>query len=178
MPHINDSAVLQRNIEDLNPISVLVKYAPLVKLRALHFSPNENELDDLIQEGNIGLYNAIARFDGERSSFKTFATRCIDGAIIDYLRKSGKNSVVPDALKVDIEGIDIADKTPGPEYTVSIKDEYSALVKKAKAELSDFEFSVFWGLIRGVSKAQIAKEQATDIKSVSNAIFRIRAKLK
>ena len=81
------------------------------------------------------------------------------------------------ALK-DIENIDIADKTPGPEYTVSIKDEYSALVKKAKAELSDFEFSVFRGCIRGVSKAQIAKEQNVDVKSVNNAVFRIRAKLK
>ncbi len=178
MPHNDDSLVLKRNNEDLNPISVLVKYASLVKLRALHFSLNEDELEDLIQEGNIGLYNAIARFDNKRSSFKTFATRCIDSAIIDYLRKSGRASAVPESMKVDIENIDIADKTPGPEYTVSIKDEYSALVKKAKAELSDFEFSVFRGCIRGVSKAQIAKEQNVDVKSVNNAVFRIRAKLK
>lgn len=178
MPHMKDLTAFEKNNEDLNPISVLVKFAPLVKLRALHFSSNENELEDLIQEGNIGLYNAISRFDGERSSFKTFATRCIDSAIIDYLRKSGKNSVIPAAMKVDIEGIDIADKTPGPEYTVSIKDEYSALVKKAKAELSSFEFSVFSSLLSGASKSQIAKEQKVDTKSINNAVFRIRAKLK
>ena len=75
------------NSDKLTPLSVLVDYAPLVKSRALLFLSSGCELEDLIQEGSIGLYSASLTYNCELSAFGTFARRCIDSAIIDYLRR-------------------------------------------------------------------------------------------
>ena len=106
----NTSKNASRNeIKGLSTVAVLTKYAPLVKSRAISFCVPGLELDDLIQEGNIGLLSATQSYDGRTSVFATFARKCIDSAIIDYLRRQRKVSTIPGELIVDIDGIEVED---------------------------------------------------------------------
>lgn len=159
-------------------LSMLTKYAPLVKSRASYFLTSECELEDLIQEGNIGLLIASANYNSELSAFTTFARKCIDSAIIDYLRKTHKISSVPSELLVDISDIEVADSSQSLEHSVSLKDEYASLLKNADSVLSDFEHSVFSDMLCGLSFSEISQKHNCGIKSVHNAVQRIRAKLK
>lgn len=169
---------LDKSVNGFSHMTVLADYSSLVKSRAMLFSSDISELDDLIQEGNIGLLSATLKYDKSLSAFSTFARRCIDSAIIDYLRKNSKISVIPSRKLVDIDDIEIPDSSPDPEHTVAIKEEYSQMLNKAKLELSAFEYSVFGGLLRGDSHAEIAVQNGVEIKAVRNAVQRIRTKLK
>lgn len=166
------------DISGLSAVAILTEYAPLVKSRALKYLSNGCELDDLIQEGNIGLLFAYLRYNSGLSSFTTFARRCIDASIIDYLRKSSKISQIPDELLVDIGDVQVADSSPDPEYSLSVKDEYLKVVSKAHTVLSEMEFAVFSDLLHGYTYDEIAARHGLGLKSVNNAVQRIRVKLK
>lgn len=168
----------KKGFDRFSHMTVLVDYAPLVKSRAMLFVNDSCELEDLIQEGNIGLLSAAFKYDESLSAFSTFARRCIDSAIIDYLRKNSKPSVIPQGMLVDIDDIDIPDNAASPEHEVAVKDEYNEMVNKAKSVLSGFEYSVFGGLVRGDSHAEIAAQIGVELKAVRNAVQRIRTKLK
>ncbi len=173
---VNENGFVRSN--DASTVEILTKYAPLVKSRALKFLTNNGELDDLIQEGSIGLLSASRRYNGELSAFTTFARRCIDASIIDYLRKSSKLSCIPENMLVDISDVQVADFSVDPEHTVSVKDEYTLTLEKAKNNLSGLESVVFFDLLHGFSIEEIAERNAMNTKSVNNAIQRIRTKLK
>ena len=176
-----ENSKIYRDTTDItaaSAVTVLTEYAPLVKSRAQRYLSNGCELDDLIQEGNIGLLTAFLRYKSELSSFITFARRCIDASIIDYLRRTSKISKIPDALIVDIVDVNVADSSPDPEYRLSVKDEYLKVVDKAHSALSKLEFAVFSDLLHGFTYDEIAVRLGLNIKSVNNAVQRIRTKLK
>ena len=175
---LSDDVLHNVNERGFSPMTVLSDYAPLVKSRALLFLCDGSELDDLIQEGNIGLLSATKKYDSSLSAFSTFARKCIDASIIDYLRKNQKISRVPSKLLVDINDIEIPDVSCDLEHLVSVKEEYGKIINKAKEVLSSFEHSVFNGLLRGDSHAEIAERESVEIKAIRNAVQRIRAKLK
>ncbi len=173
-----DNNCISDGANSLSVVGIVTEYAPLVKSRALSFLTGGCELDDLIQEGNIGLLSAALRYNENLSSFATFARRCIDAAIIDYLRKSSKLSQIPSKMLVDINDVNIADSSPDPEHSVSVKEEYTEMLKKAKTELSKMEYSVFSDMLSGYSYDEIAYRNKINLKSVNNAIRRIRVKLR
>jgi RNA polymerase sporulation-specific sigma factor len=168
---------IKSNCGDFSLLTVLSKYSPLVKSRAFAFS-SLGEMEDLIQEGNIGLLSAAANFNSNLSSFSTFARRCIDSAIIDYLRKTHKVSAVPEFMLVDIDGLELVSTVPDPEYSVSVKEEYTSMLKRAKISLSEFEYAVFSDLLHGFTQSETAERKNVSVKSVHNAVQRIRTKLK
>ena len=162
----------------LTAVELFDKYASLVKSRATKFSSVECELEDIIQEGNIGLIYAARKFDGSLSSFPTFARRCVDAAIIDYLRKNSKLSQIPQENLVEIDSFQIADSSSDPEAALFSKEEYLGIISKAKSLLSAKEFSVFSDMVLGFSRDEIATRNGMDAKSVNNAVQRIRSKFK
>lgn len=172
-----ENAILSGN-ESLSAVALLTKYSPLVKSRASKFLLPGLELDDLIQEGNIGLLFATRKYDSRVSAFATFARKCIDSAIIDYLRKMRKVSTVPEFAIVDIDDVEVVDLKSDLEYSVYLKEEYQQFLGKAEETLSAFEHSIFLMMLRGFSFAEIAGIKGVDIKSVRNAVQRIRQKLK
>lgn len=70
---------------------VVVEHLPLVRAIAVAIRKNlpaAVELDDLIQSGTIGLFQAFDRFDpAKQTTFGTFAKYRIRGAILDSLRQ-------------------------------------------------------------------------------------------
>lgn len=99
--------LIKENDEDAKDI-VFKKYRPIVLSVANKYykflKDKKVDLDDLIQEGQIGLFNAINAFkDTEGACFYTFSTICIEREIRSYCRQysSPKNNILNDAYSVD-----------------------------------------------------------------------------
>ncbi|HTH93653.1 MAG TPA: RNA polymerase sigma factor FliA [Rhodocyclaceae bacterium] len=88
---------------------LVVQYAPLVKRIAYHLMarlPSSVQVDDLIQNGMLGLLDACARFeDGQGAQFETYAVQRIRGAMLDGLRE---NDWVPRSVRRDMRRVETA----------------------------------------------------------------------
>lgn len=174
--------------EDANNI-LIKKYEPLINKVALRMLPycksNGLELEDLVQEGMIGLNHAIERYqEQEDTLFYTYAKTCIERKIISVVLSSNrnKNKILNESVSYDDEENLIIkylqDKTPSPlEEMVNIEIEKN-LLKKFKENLTDFEEQVFELHISGFKYREIAKILDKTPKSIDNTIQRIKTKLK
>ena len=159
------------------------RYKKAVKSCARKYFLVGGEEDDLIQEGTIGLFKAITTYDGV-TSFKAYALLCIKSGIISAVRKStsNKNKALNYYIPIYID--DDGDKTsyikgeisdPEEEYVNSeVAKEFMASVKKA---LSSYEYEILRLYLYGYSYDEIAKSQGKEVKSVDNAVQRIRKKI-
>lgn len=126
------------------------------------------ELDDLKQEAVIALYKAADAYDLSCTAvtFGLFAKICIKNRLISYRRRLVKASGGRSRLNAPVKGSRVRRfaEYALPEGTLDL--------------LSPYEQSV-WGLYaNGKSYAEIASELGRNEKSVENAVYRIRAKLK
>ncbi|RIK97610.1 MAG: RNA polymerase sigma factor FliA [Burkholderiales bacterium] len=76
----------------LDRTSAIQRYGPMVRRMASQLIgrlPANVELDDLVQAGMIGLFDAMTRYETDRGAqFETFATQRVRGAMLDELRGS------------------------------------------------------------------------------------------
>lgn len=86
---------------------VIMQYAPLVKRIAYHLMaklPASVQAEDVIQNGMLGLIDAVARFEeGLGAQFETYAVQRIRGAMLDGLRE---NDWLPRSLRRDMRRIE------------------------------------------------------------------------
>jgi len=86
---------------------VIMQYAPLVKRIAYHLMsrlPASVQADDVIQNGMLGLLDAVSRFEeGLGAQFETYAVQRIRGAMLDGLRE---NDWLPRSLRRDMRRIE------------------------------------------------------------------------
>lgn len=169
------------------------RYKDVVSMKVSKYYLNGAEKEDIEQEGLIGLYKAIRGFDLEKqNSFKTFANLCIERQIITAIKGSNRQKHMPlnSYLSLNtsnyenedgeeegqlIEVLD-ANTVEDPLDTVT-KNEYYKMVEKTIDEsLSDFEKKVLAMFIDGQSYIQIAESLNSPVKSIDNAIQRIRKK--
>ena len=158
---------------------LLGRYKPLIEASVNRFSSDDTfavYADDLRQEAFLVFYNSILAYDIEQSEveFGLFAKICIYNALVSQLRILKKHSeepmdVIPETSSQNAESP--ADKFLQQERLRSIY----AVIRK---NLSDFEYSVWQLYISGRSSADIASALHTDKRSIDNAIYRIRKKLK
>ena len=174
--------------EDANNI-LIKKYEPLINKVALKMLPyckgNGLELEDLVQEGMIGLNHAIERYkEQEDILFFTYAKKCIERKIISVVVGSNrnKNKVLNESVSYDNDENQIIkylqDKNPSPlEEVVNVEKEED-LLKEFKKNLTDFEKQVFELHISGFKYKEIAELLNKTPKSIDNTIQRIKTKLK
>ena len=162
---------------------LLWRYAALVRSLARGFFLVGGESEDLIQEGMIGLYQAITDYKEnqgaqEKKSFKNFAYLCVRRKIIDALKKSTskKNKVLNESVSVD-QAQFWEYVGPDPEENLILSDEKQAFKKKMSALLSDFEFKIIWMYMEGMTRSEICESTGKTQKSVDNAIERSKKKL-
>ena len=169
---------------------LLEKYSDLVNMKANKFFLIGAEDDDMFQEGMIGLYKAIKSFDLEKqNSFKTFANLCIERQLITAIKTSNRQKHIPlnSSFSLNLSAYDENDDTSVLEVldTKTIEDPLETITKKEYFEfvesridknLSSFEKQVLERYIQGESYVDIANKLDTPVKSVDNAIQRIRKK--
>ena len=131
--------------------------------------------DDLLQEAEIAFLRAARTYDPEGKSGVTFglyAKICVRNALISLFRK--------DKAKMNRLRRAGGKKAIAPVSSASFDDRagYEALLKSAKKELSAFEFAVFEAQAGGMTPADTAKAIGRPVKSVYNALHRIKAKIR
>ena len=169
------------------------KYKEIVNMKVSKYYLNGAEKEDIEQEGLIGLYKAIKGFNNEKqNSFKTFANLCIERQIITAIKGSNRQKHMPLNSYLSLntsnyenedgeeEGqlIEVLDANPieDPLETVTKNEYYKKVEKTIDEALSDFEKQVLVRFIEGQSYIQIAQNLNSPVKSIDNAIQRIRKK--
>lgn len=169
---------------------LLNRYKELVRMKISRYFIVGAEKEDIFQEGMIGLYKAIKCFDSEKQkSFKSFANLCIERQLITAIKTSNRqkhqplNSYVSLNTSVydedeDTTVMDIFDSNlvEDPLDTITKKEYYSFVQNKINTSLSDFEKQVLTRFAKGESYVTIAQSLDAPVKSIDNAIQRIRKK--
>ncbi|MGN1357888.1 MAG: sigma-70 family RNA polymerase sigma factor [Bacilli bacterium] len=161
------------------------KYKPIIvkksKNAILYASHHGIDINDIMQEGYIGLDEAIKGFSqDDKATFYTFANLCIDREIVNYLRKTtrGKNKLLNEAVAID-EGLEnvISDEMD-IESSFILKDNEKKFMIEIYEELTKFEKEVFDLKIKGYNFEEIANILDRDVKSIYNTFHRIKQKSK
>ncbi len=169
---------------------LLNKYTDIVNMKAGKYFIVGAEKEDIMQEGLIGLFKAIKSFDPEKqSSFKTFANLCIERQLQTAIKTSMRQKHIPlnSYLSLNISAYDENDDTTlfdvfdsntieDPLDTVTQKEYYKFIEERIDETLSDFEKQVLHRYTDGESYTEIANKLNAPVKSVDNAIQRIRKK--
>ena len=193
--NMTDEELIKRiKAEDKSALEFLIhKYKDIVNMKVSKYYINGAEKEDIMQEGLIGLYKAIVGFDEEKqNSFKTFANLCIERQVITAIKGSNRQKHIPlnsylslnssnyENDNGDEEGelIEVLDANPveDPLETLTKNEYYKTVEKTIDESLSDFEKRVLSRFIDGQSYVQIAEGLNSQVKSVDNAIQRIRKK--
>ncbi len=136
-----------------------------------------SEQEDATQEAGLALYTAIKSYDSSKSSFSTFAALCIKRSLLDRLKHATRKKSIPTELVEPLDETSILDCNT-PEKIFFDNEDYRVLTKSIRLELSGTELSVLRLFLSGNSYTAIAKELGITEKAVSNALTRIRKKLK
>ena len=155
----------------------------LVKKKAKGYSISAYELEDVIQEGLIGLMNAITFYDADSDySFNTFANTCIDNRIRKALQYTNTNKFKSLDRAVSIDHLDYDEvydaQSATPEDIVIAREKLNAVKAGVDTLLSDLEKEVLFLYLDGNDYKQISQKLGTTAKAVDNALQRVRRKLK
>lgn len=169
---------------------IMEKYKDVVNIKVSKYFIVGAEKEDIMQEGLIGLYKAIKSFDAEKeNSFKTFANLCIERQLITAIKTSNRQKHMPlnsylslnKSAYEDEEAESVLDvfesnQIEDPLDTITKKEYYIEIENAIDKSLSDFEKKVLNRFAKGESYVQIADNLNTPVKSIDNAIQRIRKK--
>ena len=167
------------------------KYRNFVRAKARSYFLIGAEREDIIQEGMIGLYKAIRDFRNDKlSSFRAFAELCVTRQIITAIKTATRQKHIPlnsyvslnkqiydedsDRTLLDVlSGSKISD----PEELVISREEFIDIEGKMCEILSDLEWKVLMSYLDGKSYQEIAIELDRHVKSIDNALQRVKRKL-
>lgn len=170
---------------------IIHKYKNFVKSKARSYFLIGADREDIIQEGMIGLYKAIRDFNPNKlSSFRAFAELCITRQIITAIKTATRQKHIPlnsyvslnkplydedsDRTLLDIlSGVKISD----PEELIISQEEFEDIEDKMGEILSKLEWQVLMAYLGGKSYQEIAKELKRHVKSIDNALQRVKRKL-
>lgn len=168
------------------------KYKEIVNLKVGKYFMVGAEKEDIIQEGLIGLFKAIKTYNAEKNNtFKTFANMCIERQLITAIKSSNRQKHMPlnSYLSLNMSAYDNEEENGAelmdtfdsktiedPLETIINKEYYDEIEKSIDKTLSQFEKQVLDRYMKGESYVTIAKRLDSPVKSVDNAIQRIRKK--
>ena len=165
-------------------------YKEIVNMKVSKYFIGGAEKEDIFQEGMIGLYKAIKSYDSEKqNSFKTFANLCIERQLITAIKTSNRQKHLPlnsylslnnnaydDENNISLMDVFNSKTIEDPLDTITKKEYYKLVEDKIEETLSDFEKEVLHSYAKGESYVKIAEKLNTPVKSIDNAIQRIRKK--
>lgn len=138
--------------------------------------------EDLIQEGMLGLWKAVREYVPERgASFRTFAYTCVKNSMLTAVKSAAGKHHIPlnDSVPFETLLFDRSDQLPvsDPEAMYISREETQERLDRFYSKLSGFEANVLALFLSGLSYSEIADQVARPVKSVDNAVQRIRRKL-
>lgn len=170
---------------------LISKYKNFVKVKARAYFLIGADKEDIIQEGMIGLYKATRDYDRDKlTSFKAFAELCITRQIITAIKTATRQKHIPLNSYISLNKpiydeesdrtlLDVVSeiKITDPEELIISSEELCSMESKIVELLSDLEWEVLMAYLDGKSYQEIAKELRRHVKSIDNALQRVKRKL-
>ena len=167
------------------------KYKNFVRAKARSYFLIGADREDIIQEGMIGLYKAIRDFRHDKlASFRAFAELCITRQIITAIKTATRQKHIPlnsyvslnkpiydeesDRTLMDVIS---GNKVTDPEELVISREEFVDIENKMGEFLSELEWRVLVSYLDGRSYQEIARDLRRHVKSIDNALQRVKRKL-
>jgi RNA polymerase sporulation-specific sigma factor len=186
---INVGAVHEGNSDALEYL--INKYRNFVRAKARSYFLIGADREDIVQEGMIGLYKAIRDFRGDKlASFKAFAELCITRQIITAIKTATRQKHIPLNSYVSLDKpiydedsdrtlLDVicGTRVTDPEELIINQEEFSGLEDKMSEILSELERRVLMHYLDGRSYQEIAVDLDRHVKSIDNALQRVKRKL-
>lgn len=174
--------------EDANEI-LLYKYRPLIvsiAKKMLKYCNGGVDLSDLVQEGMLGLNDAINSFrDDKETNFGTYARLCIERRIYSLAKstRTYKNKILNESISIEDEDdltIDrfLMDNSSNPDSMISENDFQNDIITKLESQLTDLEKRVLELKKNDFNYKEIADILEKEPKAIDNALQRIKNKLK
>lgn len=167
------------------------KYKNFVRAKARSYFLIGADREDIVQEGMIGLYKAIRDFRQDKlTSFRAFAELCITRQIITAIKTATRQKHIPlnsyvslnkpiyddesDRTLLDVlSGTKVSD----PEELIISQEDFSVIESKIGELLSELEWEVLTSYLQGKSYQEIAVDLDRHVKSIDNALQRVKRKL-
>jgi len=186
-----DIVELAQNGEQLATEYLVDKYKNFVRAKARSYFLIGADKEDIIQEGMIGLFKAIRDYRGDKlTSFRAFAELCITRQIITAIKTATRQKHIPLNSYVSLNKpiydddsdrtlMDILSTTriTNPEEIIISKEEFYGIEQKMSEILSSLEWKVLMAYLEGKSYQEIALELKRHVKSIDNALQRVKRKL-
>ncbi len=167
------------------------KYKNFVRAKARSYFLIGADKEDIIQEGMIGLFKAIRDYKLDKlTSFRAFAELCITRQIITAIKTATRQKHIPLNSYVSLNKpiydeesdrtlMDILSTTKitNPEEIIISREEFIFIEKKMGEILSSLEWKVLMAYLEGKSYQEIAVELKRHVKSIDNALQRVKRKL-
>src|SRR5918996_3271086 len=188
----NDLVARVRDGDDRCLEVLLSKYRNFARSKARSYFLAGSDKEDVVQEGMIGLYKAIRDFDvTQETPFKAFAELCISRQILTAIKTANRHKHQPlntsvsldapahgadggdHALKEEVAAPTLSD----PAEVVIYAEEIDGLRESMKQSLTELEGNVLRLYMDGMSYEQIAGVLGNHVKSIDNALQRIKRKL-
>ena len=171
--------------------TLINKYKKLVKIKARSYFLIGADTEDIIQEGMIGLYKAVRNYQFKKlSSFKAFAELCITRQIITAIKSATRQKHIPLNSYISLNRpiynedsdrtlLDIVDNVGinDPQDLFLNGEKLNNLKERIKRILSDLERDVLESYLDAKSYQEIAADLGRHVKSIDNALQRIKRKL-
>ncbi len=178
----------EKEAEDI----LIRRFHPMVERTANSLFLTGGDRDDLVQEGNVGLYQAILTFsEGKNTNFSTFAMLCIQRAAYKAIEASNRKKHKPLNLALSLDAskgeedsflsvmeIPAEEELFNPENVVLSLEHKKELEHRIVQGLSVFERSVLYLYLDGNTYNGIAMKLKKERKSIDNAMQRIRRKVR
>jgi RNA polymerase sporulation-specific sigma factor len=187
----DDLVIFVRNGDSAALEFLINKYKNFVRAKARSYFLIGADHEDIVQEGMIGLYKAVRDFNGDKlSSFKAFAELCITRQIITAIKTATRQKHIPlnsyvslDKPLYDEESdrtlLDVicGTRVTDPEELLINQEEFEDIELKMGELLSDLERQVLMLYLDGRSYQEISVDLNRHVKSIDNALQRVKRKL-
>lgn len=187
----DDLVMFVRNGDSAALEFLINKYKNFVRAKARSYFLIGADHEDIVQEGMIGLYKAVRDFNGDKlSSFKAFAELCITRQIITAIKTATRQKHIPlnsyvslDKPLYDEESdrtlLDVicGTRVTNPEELLINQEEFEDIELKMGELLSDLERQVLTLYLDGRSYQEISVDLNRHVKSIDNALQRVKRKL-
>lgn len=194
LEHLTDEEIVglakNGNVDGLEYL--INKYKNFVRAKARTYFLIGADREDIIQEGMIGLYKAIRDYRGDRqASFRAFAEICVTRQIITAIKTATRQKHIPlnsyvslnkpvfdeDSERTLAEVVPTTGKSGNPEDLFINQENLMDIESTMHRILSPLEQQVVNLYLEGKSYVEIAQDLNRHVKSVDNALQRVKRKL-
>ena len=193
LEHLTDEEIvsLAKNGDTMALEYLISKYKNFVRSKARTYFLIGADREDIIQEGMIGLYKAIRDYHYDRqTSFHSIAEICVTRQIITAIKTATRQKHMPlnsyvslnkpvyeEESERTLSDVITQGKAGNPEDLFIDQEDFLDIESTMQRILSPLEQDVVNLYLEGKSYVEIAQQLDRHVKSVDNALQRVKRKL-